>query len=238
MRSSIFILEDQLRAFYLERGFSITRTAQALRVCPMTVWNRLKDLNITIRPRNSGVSPETREKLSQAHKGMIFSSQHRANLSKMAKIRGVLRETIEAGVRARLAKPLSYKARQALLNQAYRMRDDKEYCQGVIKKTMANCARLPSGPEKSFIGLCSQYNLPFEYTGNGKIWIDGQNPDFINTDGKKQLVEILGNYWHNKEETQKRVEHYAKYGFECITIWENELKDENLVLSKLKKGGQ
>jgi len=91
----------------------------------------------------------------------------------------------------------------------------------------------PTSIEQCFIDLCTAYNLPFRYVGNGAVWIERMNPDFINTNGKKQVVEILGSYWHNEEETQSRISRYAGYGFECIPIWDEELKDTSLVLMKL-----
>jgi G:T-mismatch repair DNA endonuclease (very short patch repair protein) len=103
----------------------------------------------------------------------------------------------------------------------------------VLEKMRLSCEVRPTSIEKVFTALCSKYNLPFKYVGDGKVWIERMNPDFINVNGKKQVVEILGSYWHTIEETEKRVSNFKKYGFECITIWDNELKDESLVLSKL-----
>lgn len=102
-----------------------------------------------------------------------------------------------------------------------------------IEKMRLGRRAKPTSLEKLFMVLCKTYHLPFRYVGNGEVWIARKNPDFININGKKQVVEILGNYWHGKEETQKRIEHYARYGFECITIWEDDLKNTNLILTKL-----
>ena len=87
--------------------------------------------------------------------------------------------------------------------------------------------------EKKFSELCAKYSLPYRYVGDGQIWINKKNPDFINTNGKKQLVEILGRHWHKESETAERVAHYKRYGFDCITIWEEELENEAVVLSKI-----
>jgi len=102
-----------------------------------------------------------------------------------------------------------------------------------LSKMMAGYRNRPTSLEKIFIALCVKHNLPFRYVGNGEVWIVRKNPDFININGKKQLVEILGNYWHKEIDVQELIKHYSKYGFECITIWEDELKDENLVLEKI-----
>jgi endogenous inhibitor of DNA gyrase (YacG/DUF329 family) len=89
-------------------------------------------------------------------------------------------------------------------------------------------------PEKLFMKLVEKYGLPFKYTGNGSFWVGYPpiNPDFIGTDGKRVVVEILGEYWHTPKEFEERKKQYAKYGFKCIGIWGHELyecKEEELV---------
>lgn len=105
--------------------------------------------------------------------------------------------------------------------------------QEIERKALQAVRQKPTSLEKQFIVLCIKYSLPFRYVGNGEIWIGKLNPDFININGRKEVIEILGNYWHTEEETQKRINSYKKYGFNCVAIWEDELKDENLVLAKL-----
>lgn len=60
------------------------------------------------------------------------------------------------------------------------------------------------------------------YNGNGKqnIIIGGKIPDYVRMDGKKQVIEVFGTYWHNEEEEEERIEHYRKYGYDCLVIWE------------------
>lgn len=102
----------------------------------------------------------------------------------------------------------------------------------IEKMRLAQKAK-PTSLEMQFIALCQKYNLPFRYVGDGEIWIARMNPDFINVNGKKQVIEVLGNYWHTKKGTHERIENYKKYGFECIAIWEDELKDEILIIDRL-----
>lgn len=82
----------------------------------------------------------------------------------------------------------------------------------------------------------------FKYVGDGQVWIAGKCPDWININGKKQVIEYFSNYWHGKEITGRekeneevfRREHFKKYGFDCLVIWEGELKDIDLLLEKIK----
>lgn len=82
----------------------------------------------------------------------------------------------------------------------------------------------------------------WKYVGDGYTWIAGKNPDYLNINGRKAVIELLGCYWHNcpicypgKGETdaQERIEHYKKSGFDCLTIWEHELNDLDMIKSKM-----
>lgn len=77
----------------------------------------------------------------------------------------------------------------------------------------------------------------YKYIGNGKIFIDGLCPDFINSNGQKKIIELYGTYWHNKVETKKRdkrrLKTYAKYGYKTLIIWEHELKNLEKVKEKI-----
>jgi len=93
-----------------------------------------------------------------------------------------------------------------------------------ILKSRRTCAKLPSRPE-IFLGMYIEGNFPGEvaYTGDGKagIVIGGKIPDFkyINKD---KVIEELGGlgYYHFYEDEQMLIEHYRKYGYECIVVWE------------------
>ena len=109
-----------------------------------------------------------------------------------------------------------------------------------IRNRASACRTKPSGAERRFMEICERYNLPFAYVGDGKLIIDGFNPDFVNTNGKKQLIEIFGNYWHRDPFDRRKSEwgrsyHYAKFGFKTLIIWENELRDERKVVKKIKQ---
>lgn len=101
-------------------------------------------------------------------------------------------------------------------------------------------------PELIFEEICKKYKLPFKYTGNGDFWIHNINPDFIECNGKKIVVEIFGDYWHSPllqwDLREDRTLHYRKrilkkYGWKLIVFWETDLKRQDaeaFVLSVLK----
>ena len=110
----------------------------------------------------------------------------------------------------------------------------------------------PNRREKELIQLIDSLGLPFKYVGDGSVIIGGLNPDFINTDGKKQIIELFGRgfhrndrgfnkgklVFHHTEEGRRCV--FGEYGFELLVIWDNELKNKSKVTERLKsfrKGG-
>jgi G:T-mismatch repair DNA endonuclease (very short patch repair protein) len=80
----------------------------------------------------------------------------------------------------------------------------------------------------------------WEYTGDGKVIINGLVPDFTNKDGRKAVIELFGDYWHTKgikswKDTELgKIMVYKALGFESLIIWESELKDEQRVIAKIE----
>lgn len=81
----------------------------------------------------------------------------------------------------------------------------------------------------------------YKYVGDFDIVIGGKCPDFININGQKKLIELFGDYWHSmkktgiskeKHETERR-EHFKKYGFDTLVVWESELKNKEAVKNKI-----
>jgi len=80
----------------------------------------------------------------------------------------------------------------------------------------------PSNLELFFSAILSYFG--FRHVGDGKLWLGSMNPDFIHKD-KNKIVEILGNYWHTKEEIEQRTKKFNSMGFEVLNIWEKEWRD-------------
>ena len=110
------------------------------------------------------------------------------------------------------------------------------YSKEGIKKIARNLPeefKRPTKPEKLFIQMIKKYSLLFRYVGDGALWIGGMNPDFVHLHENK-VVEIFGEYWHRDEDPQERINAFAKYGWNCMVIWEYELKkEESEVLRKV-----
>ena len=71
-----------------------------------------------------------------------------------------------------------------------------------------------------------------EFTGDRKFWIPlftsnykSKNPDFVvrpfhNT---KSVIEVFGDYWHEKSEAQDLIDAYKSRGIKCLLLWENDI---------------
>jgi len=92
---------------------------------------------------------------------------------------------------------------------------------------MRQCQRIrPTKPEKKMMEIIKEYNLPYKYVGDGSFWIGKNpsvNPDFINVNGAKKVIEVFGDYWH-RNDNGRREKQLKNYGYKCIVIWESEFK--------------
>jgi len=65
--------------------------------------------------------------------------------------------------------------------------------------------------------------LGFKYVGNGKLWIERFNPDFVHKT-KKIIIELFGIYWHqNDEKDKERLRAYRRAGYKTLVIWDVKL---------------
>lgn len=108
-------------------------------------------------------------------------------------------------------------------------------CHMIYQRKHGQFCQTPNKVEKQLQELINKNHLPFKYVGNGEVYLGNRNPDFINTNGKKQVIELFGTYWHPVFDVSQRKEHYKQYGFDCLTVWEDELACPEKVTSKIKR---
>jgi very-short-patch-repair endonuclease len=113
---------------------------------------------------------------------------------------------------------------------------NEEYRNRVIEAQRKGMVIRPNKPEKILSVLL---NKDYKYVGDGSFIINGFNPDFINCNGQKKIIELYGDYWHNlpdyKERDKCRIKSYKKYGYKTLIIWEHELKNLRQLNNKLIK---
>ncbi len=178
-------------------------------------------------------SDETRAKMSASRKGQNtwsrgrkLTPEHRAKIGEASR-----RQWQDPEYRARMIK--ASKARWADPNYANRVRP--LLIKGNFKR--------PTHPEQILLDIIEKYNLPFKYTGDGSFIIQGFNPDFVNSNGTKVVIEIFGDYWHGKasrtwKETELgRIMAFNSFGFHCIIFWERELNTlpQQAIVERIKR---
>jgi len=97
----------------------------------------------------------------------------------------------------------------------------------IIRKIRKN--EKPTAPERKLIDIISKYNLPYKYVGDGNFTVQHLNPDFVNINGKKKLIEIFGDYYHTTLATEwadtelGKIMIYNSFGFKCLVLWDHDM---------------
>ncbi len=104
-----------------------------------------------------------------------------------------------------------------------------------VRKVIASNHWRPTKPEK-YLGeiLERLYPNEYKYTGDGNVILGSKIPDFTNVNGKKQVIELYGDYWHRNDNIHVDINRYKEYGYSCLIIWEHELGNPELVGWKVR----
>jgi len=205
------ITKQYLIKEYIENRKSSMKIAKIFNCSDVTIRQYLKKYSIKIRTK------------SEALKGHIISKNIKDRISKSLE-----------GYKHSLETKRKFKR-----NMLKRWQN-KEYKNRVIKKWMKSLRIKPNKPEK-LLDKFLQKILPneYKYVGNGKVILGGLNPDFINYNGQKKIIELYGDYWHNRKDTKKRDKRrsivYGAYGYQTLIFWEHELKDLHKAKQKILK---
>jgi very-short-patch-repair endonuclease len=102
----------------------------------------------------------------------------------------------------------------------------------------------PNITETKFGEIFKRYFPDFKYNGDGRLGVvlAGLVPDFVNTNGRKIVIEIFGEYYHGEKNKQLkwhqtelgRVMAYKSVGFNCLILWSKELRNEPELLAKIR----
>ncbi|MEK6792474.1 MAG: NUMOD3 domain-containing DNA-binding protein [Nanoarchaeota archaeon] len=164
-------------------------------------------------------SEEWKKKISNTEKGKIISLdtkfKQRQSRIKFAKEHPEVEKQrgIKTGNKLRGKKQaikFVEKVRERWKNPQYKEKRLKE----MMKFTS------PNKPENRLNEIIKNNKLPYTFVGNGRIIIGGFNPDFI-SDDNKTVVEVFGDYWHNRkdwiERDKKRFETFKYNGYNSIS---------------------
>lgn len=106
------------------------------------------------------------------------------------------------------------------------------------RKVLKSLFKTPTSFERKIIDISKKYHLPYEYVGDGKLWVGGKNPDFINTNGEKLIIETYCSVWKSKDYEKERYKIFAEFGFKTLFLNEKDLicgDWENICLDKIQE---
>lgn len=176
-------------------------------------------------------SKETKLKMRIARLGKKLSLQHRLNMSKArkgVKTGRIPKTAFKKGVYTKAMRKGSLLGAKTVWSKENKEKQIKAILKGLIKR--------PTYLEKQMIDIIKRNNLPYKYTGNGTFLIGYKNPDFVNINGEKKLIEVGNVYHHQNNYENERRNHFAKYGWKSYIFIQDHL-DEKQILSVLLKGG-
>jgi hypothetical protein len=87
----------------------------------------------------------------------------------------------------------------------------------------------PNRPETKVLQtLDTFFPNQWKYTGDGSFILAGLNPDFLNINGIKVLIEVFGDYWHKDDNPQDRINKFLEYGFHTLILWEKDINNSKV----------
>jgi very-short-patch-repair endonuclease len=219
-------------------------------------WNKGKEHPFVKGDRNPMKRPEVRKKVSETNK-IIVPKLYKEHPEILEKIRIATKSAMqrpEVKIKTqrtwfkkgqRISKKTEFKKGFTPWNKGRPWPEEFRRKQSLIRKEFIKnnpellkkflTFRRPNKTEERLTSLL-QASFPneFKFVGDGSFVIDGLNPDWINCNGKKLIIELFGEPWHKKEEVTKRTDVFAKYGFKTLVLWWKETRNKKLLIEKVR----
>ena len=202
---------------------------------------------------------ETKLKISEAHTGKVVSNITREKLRKAASgkkstdeakrkigaaskgnqyalgykhTEKAKREISKAGKKS-WSDPIHHKKR--VENQKRLWVNPVFHKQQKTKMAQGNTVK-PNKPEIELLSILQTlYPDDWKYVGDGSLVISGKNPDFVNVNGKKLIIELFGDYWHRNDSPRKRMGVFKPFGYRTLIVWERELNNQKALTHKINR---
>jgi len=162
-------------------------------------------------------SEETKRKISESRKGIVFSDEHKENLS--ASLSGKNNPAFWKG------KHRSIDTKRKLSITGKNLWQDSDYREMIKERRTTS----PNQLEMDFDAVFPE----LKYVGNLSFFVGSKNPDFI-LPGTNICIDLFGDYWHEKEEVDARINYFNRFGYDLTVIWEHEWKaSREKIISKI-----
>lgn len=182
--------------------------------------------------------PEYHKRQSESHKGLQNSLgfKHDEAFREMIRKR-MTNRIVSEDTRNKLSASLKGKPKSPeTIEKLRKIRTDPKRFEEWNRKSLKGSHIKPNKQEISLLDLLNTlYPNQYKYVGDGEVMIGGKNPDFINIDGQKKVIEYFGDRWHQGDNPQERIDSFAQYGFACLIIWQSEFKKKpQRVINRIK----
>ena len=178
----------------------------------------------------SNARPEVKEQRSRSAKIAMNKQETRDQCSRSAIIAWTkleVREKRKQSLKIAYAKPEVKERRSQSATKLWQSPD-------FVKKQMKARNVKQNKTEKRLEDAINKVLLnEYKFVGHGEVVIAGKCPDFININGQKKIIELYGNYWHQGQDPQDRINLFKEYGYETLVIWEHELKNMEVLKEKI-----
>lgn len=182
-------------------------------------------------------SEETKKNISKSEKGKIVSEITRIKQSN-SRLEYIKKNPDKEKERAKKAGNTmkNRKQRPEVIERIRIKWQDKDYRNRRLKEMLK--FRKPNKPERKIIDIIQNNNLPYLYVGDGKLIIEGFNPDFVHKN-KKIIIEVFGDYWHNRKDwslrDKRRIDIFNLYGYKTFIFWEHEIVERKGTKAKFSE---
>ena len=206
-----------------------TKEKLSLKLKGQISWIKGRTKETDERIRKGGIkSGNSRKDIIPWNKGKKYSEEVCKQMSKVAIKSWQNKERRKRGCLA--AKKL-WQNKEYREQQITRLNSEEN-----VKKALKGLFKRPTSFEKKIIDLCKKYNFPYKYVGDGELIICYRNPDFVNVNGQKKLIEPYYSGCHPVNYEESRGGLFAKYGWKTLFLNEKDLccKDwEQVCLKKI-----
>jgi len=241
-KKQIKIPKEVLEKLYIKEGLSIKNIADRFPCGQDTIWRRIKEFGIAVRKQGWYKIKIPKNELKRLY------LKDNLSLKTIGKIYGCNKNTIATRLRKF---GITVKNKGAI--EGHPPTNPK----GTLKTTFKKGHKLWTNPQfieaqrlgrnikpnkteiKLYQLLQKIYPNEYKFVGDGNVTIDGLIPDFINSNGQKKIIELFGTYWHREGVDYRRTEKgrrevFMKYGYKLLVIWEDELKNKESVIKKIR----
>ena len=102
------------------------------------------------------------------------------------------------------------------------------------RRRMEGLHKRPNNPEKLLTSILDkEFPNEYKFTGDGSFIIDGLNPDFVNVNGQKKIIEVFGEAYHDPKVAKWKVspratvsgrrKAFKQFGYTTLIVWSQEL---------------